>query len=203
MSCRHFSGLVVLPLLALLLGTDGCRDEDQERLQATIVDLQTTVGGPEWLVERHSAQLEALQKLKGKRLDIPRIVYAARLPNPNMPGVVMLVVDYVDTQPQAEFYRLYMNRDTVKDLVEPDGTRELNEAKSKNIVLYTAAWIFESPNESPFKPEDEVYIEVHNPDGVVSDRVLVPVIHRPPFSPQKGPTTRPSTLPANGSETRE
>lgn len=203
MKIRNVHKLPALPILACSLCLSGCRcDEDQERLETTITDLQTThmENGPAYEIERQSIQIGALEELRGKRLDIPRIIYAGRRtnPHPRKQGqvVVTLVVDYADTRPRAEFFRIYVDDRRVEDLVEPEGSRFWNESKKKSIILYTAAWVFESSDAAPFENDDDVYIEIHNPDGVVSNRVPVPLIVRPAPDERQEPTTNPATLPA-------
>ncbi len=185
MRCRERLACWAVPVVACLLCMAGCHRSDplEHRLATTISDLSTTVGGSEWEVARRSETLAQLRKLKARDLQNPRILYAGliavRKPT--------LIVDYVDVSPRAESFRLYVGQQHVFDFVESDGHREYNKSAAKNIVLYTAVFISDSAESSSFWYEENLSVEIRNPDGVVSPRA--PVRHvrvdtRPATAPE-------------------
>jgi len=152
----------------------GCNQDGsfQQRLAATVARLERTSSSAQWANERCASQLDVLRPLRGKRLTGPHILYAALLPHKNGP---VLVVDYVDTQPRAELFRLYAHDRHLMDFTESDDDRRLNRQSAEGEVLYSAVYSpdVSEPALSGVWDEESLWVELHNPGGVVTPRVQV------------------------------
>ena len=166
----YASRLVVIFMALSMIFIFGCYDQSiKTRLDVSREEISKNLCSSKlsWERERGDKILTALDLIPKAGFKKPIIASAFCI---KANSKVLLVADWIDVSPKADRLVFYGGSNQIGDWVIPDEFKRINEEIAKKCLIYYVSYNWPMTNAPFFLDGTNLYVSVHNQDGVLSER---------------------------------